>query len=256
MMDNLNKKNKDQRGFYLLPNLFTTAALFFGFFSILNAMNGKFEFAALCIFFALVMDGLDGRVARLTNTESKFGAEYDSLSDMVSFGVAPALVMYIWALKPLGKIGWIGAFIYCACAGFRLARFNTKLDIPEKKYFYGLPSPAAAALVAAFIWVCIENGVSGNDIFFNYFQMKWFGWIMIIIAALSMVTDVKYYSGKDINLRNSVPSVSILLIVLAFSMLSHSPAELIFIALIIYLFSGYVNFFKENFKLEKSKKKK
>jgi len=240
----------------LLPNLFTTAALFFGFFSILNAMNGKFEFAALAIFLALVMDGLDGRVARLTNTESKFGAEYDSLSDMVSFGVAPALVMYVWALKPLGKIGWIGAFIYCACAAFRLARFNTKLDMSEKKYFFGLPSPAAAALIAAFIWVCIDNGISGNDTFFNFFQMQWFAWIMILIAALSMVTDIKYYSGKDLNLRNSVPSVSILLIVLAFSLLSHSPAEIIFIILLGYLLSGYANFFKENFNVKQNTKKK
>jgi CDP-diacylglycerol--serine O-phosphatidyltransferase len=251
-----NKNLKKQSEFYLLPNLFTTAALFFGFFSILNAMNGKFEFAALAIFLALVMDGLDGRVARLTNTESKFGAEYDSLSDMVSFGVAPALVMYVWALKPLGKIGWIGAFIYCACAAFRLARFNTKLDMSEKKYFFGLPSPAAAALIAAFIWVCIDNGISGNDTFFNFFQMQWFAWIMILIAALSMVTDIKYYSGKDLNLRNSVPSVSILLIVLAFSLLSHSPAEIIFIILLGYLLSGYANFFKENFNVKQNTKKK
>jgi CDP-diacylglycerol--serine O-phosphatidyltransferase len=247
------KIQKNQNGFYLLPNLFTTASLFFGFFSILNAMNGKFEFAALAIFFALVMDGLDGRVARLTDTESKFGAEYDSLSDMVSFGVAPALVMYVWALEPLGKLGWIGAFFYCACAAFRLARFNSKLDVSEKKYFFGFPSPAAAGLIAAFIWVCIDNGVSGNDIFLNFFEMKWFAWVMILIAALSMVTDIKYYSGKDLNLRNSVPSVSILLIVFVFSLLSHSPAEIIFIILLGYLVSGYAIYFRENFKFQKNK---
>jgi CDP-diacylglycerol--serine O-phosphatidyltransferase len=126
----------------------------------------------------------------------------------------------------------------------------------EKKYFFGLPSPAAAALIASFIWVCIDNGISGNDTFLNFFQMQWFALVMILIAALSMVTDIKYYSGKDLNLRNSVPSVSILLIVMGFSLLSHSPAEIIFIILLGYLLSGYVNFFKENFKFEKNRKTK
>ena len=140
-----NKKDMlGKKGFYLLPNIFTTASLFAGFYAIVQAMNGAFDHSAIAIFIALILDGLDGRVARLTDTESDFGAEYDSLSDMVSFGAAPALVIYVWALNPLGKFGWIIAFIYCACAAFRLARFNVKLDIENKKYFSGLPSPAAA----------------------------------------------------------------------------------------------------------------
>ena len=256
---NSGKKNNQQKikikvtkqGFYLLPNLITTAALFFGFFSILHAMNGKFEMAAISIFIALCMDGLDGRVARLTNTSSKFGAEYDSLSDMVSFGVAPAMIIYIWALKPLGRLGWVAAFIYCACAAFRLARFNTKLDLNEKKYFYGLPSPAAAALIASFIWVCIDNGISGNDKFLNFFQMEWFALFMTIVAALSMVTDLHYYSGKDLNLRNSVSTLWILIIILGFALVSHSPAEIFFLMLFGYLISGYVTYFKENFQIKK-----
>ena len=147
------------RGIYLLPNLFTSGALFAGFYAIVAAMNFKFEPAAIAIFIAMVMDGLDGRVARMTNTTSAFGAEYDSLSDMVSFGVAPAIIMYVWALKPLGKLGWIAAFIYCACAALRLARFNTKLEDPlqDKRYFQGLPSPAAAALLAGFVWVAYQQ---------------------------------------------------------------------------------------------------
>ena len=168
------RRNADQeglrgRGIYLLPNLFTSAALFAGFYAIVQAMNTHFEQSAIAIFIAMVMDGLDGRVARMTNTTSAFGAEYDSLSDMVSFGVAPALIMYVWALKPMGKLGWIAAFIYCACAALRLARFNTKLedDNQDKRYFQGLPSPAAAALLAGFVWVAYEYGVSGREIFFG-----------------------------------------------------------------------------------------
>ena len=149
-----------KKGFYLLPNILTTASLFAGFYAIVQAMNGSFDHSAIAIFIALILDGLDGRVARLTQTESDFGAEYDSLSDMVSFGAAPALVIYVWALNPLGKLGWIVAFIYCACAAFRLARFNVKLDMENKKYFSGLPSPAAATLLASFIWISFDNGIN------------------------------------------------------------------------------------------------
>ncbi len=148
-----------RKGIYILPNLFTTAALFFGFFAIVMAMQGNFERAAIAIFIAMVLDGLDGRVARMTRTQSAFGAEYDSLSDMVSFGAAPSLVMYEWALKDLGRLGWVAAFIYCAGAALRLARFNTTLEVMDKRYFQGLPSPAAAALVAGFIWVAIDSGL-------------------------------------------------------------------------------------------------
>ena len=228
-----------ERSIYLLPNLFTTAALFAGFYAIVQAMNGKFEHAAVAILIAMVMDGLDGRVARLTNTQSAFGAEYDSLSDMVSFGVAPALVIYVWALKPLGKLGWIAAFIYCACAALRLARFNTKLDDSDKRYFQGLPSPAAAALLASLVWVSFDNGVGGTEVFFGWLQMKWLAWGITIFAGASMVSDLKYYSGKDINLRSSVPFVVILLIVLAFVLISYSPPEVLFFVSLIYGLSGY-----------------
>ena len=228
-----------ERSIYLLPNLFTTAALFAGFYAIVQAMNGNYEHSAVAIFIAMVMDGLDGRVARLTNTQSAFGAEYDSLSDMVSFGVAPALVLYVWALKPMGKLGWIAAFIYCACAALRLARFNTKLDDGDKRYFQGLPSPAAASLLAGLVWVAFDNNVLGNEIFFGWVQMKWLAWAITLFAGFSMVSDLKFYSGKDINLKSSVPFVVILLIVLAFVLISYSPPEVLFFVALVYGLSGY-----------------
>lgn len=231
-----------ERGIYLLPNLFTSAALFAGFYAIVQAMNSNFEQSAVAVFIAMVMDGLDGRVARMTNTQSAFGAEYDSLSDMVSFGVVPALILYVWALKPLGKLGWIAAFIYCACAALRLARFNTKLDDvnQDKRYFQGLPSPAAAALLAGFVWVSYEYGVSGRDVFFGVLQMKWMAWCITVFAGASMVSDLRYYSGKDINLKASVPFFVILGIVLGFVLISYSPPEVLFLIMTIYALSGYV----------------
>ena len=229
-----------ERGIYLLPNLFTTAALFAGFYAIVQAMNGKYEHAAVAIFVAMVMDGLDGRVARMTNTQSDFGAEYDSLSDMVSFGVAPALVMYVWALKPMGKLGWIAAFIYCASAALRLARFNTNSGHSDKRYLQGLPSPAAASLLAGLVWVCFDNNLSGDLIFYPWLQMKWIAWVVTLFAGVSMVSDLRFYSGKDINLRNSVPFVVILLIVLAFVLISYSPPEVLFFVAFVYGLSGYV----------------
>jgi CDP-diacylglycerol--serine O-phosphatidyltransferase len=228
-----------ERGIYLLPNLFTTAALFAGFYAIVQAMNGKYEHSAVAIFIAMVMDGLDGRVARMTNTQSAFGAEYDSLSDMVSFGVAPALVVYVWALKPMGKLGWIAAFIYCASAALRLARFNTKLGTADKRYFQGLPSPAAAALLAGLVWVAFDNDIAGDFIFYPWFKMKWIAWSLTLFAGLSMVTDLRFYSGKEINLKNSVPFVVILLIVLAFVLISYSPPEVLFFVAFVYGMSGY-----------------
>ena len=229
------------RGIYLLPNLFTSAALFAGFYAIVQAMNFNFEQSAIAIFIAMVMDGLDGRVARMTNTTSAFGAEYDSLSDMVSFGVAPALIMYVWALKPMGKLGWIAAFICCACAALRLARFNTKLedDHQDKRYFQGLPSPAAAALLAGFVWVAYEYNVDGREIFFGAIQMKWMAWVLTVFAACSMVSDLKFYSGKDVNLKQSVPFVAVLAIVLAFVLVSYSPPEVLFTVVFVYALSGY-----------------
>lgn len=239
----------NHRGIYLLPNLFTSAALFGGFFAIVQAMNGRFEWSAIAIFIAMVMDGLDGRVARLTNTQSAFGAEYDSLSDMVSFGVAPALILYIWALQPLGKLGWLAAFFYCACAALRLARFNTKLEdeFQDKRYFQGLPSPAAAALLAGFVWVSYEYGVSGRDVFFGILQWKWMAWTITVFAGASMVTDLRYYSGKDINLKSSVPFVVILGIMLAIVLVSYSPPEVLFLVMVAYVMSGYAFWIRDVF---------
>ena len=169
-----------RRGIYLLPNLFTTAALFFGFYAVVQAMNGRFENAAIAIFVAMVLDGLDGRIARLTHTQSEFGAQYDSLSDMVSFGAAPALVMYVWALKDLGKLGWIAAFVYCAGAALRLARFNTNIDVVDKRYFQGLPSPMAAAMLAGLVWVFDDLGID-RELWLNIIA-----WVLTMYA-LSLI---------------------------------------------------------------------
>jgi CDP-diacylglycerol--serine O-phosphatidyltransferase len=226
-----------RRGIYLLPNLFTTGALFAGFFAIVQGMNGRFEMAAVAIFIAMVLDGLDGRVARMTNTQSAFGAEYDSLSDMVSFGVAPALVMYSFALKDMGKLGWIAAFVFCAGAALRLARFNTMLAVQDKRWFMGLPSPAAATLVAGFIWVMVDNHVQGVEV-------RWLAWGLTLFAGISMVTNFRFYSGKDINLKRSVPFVVIVLVALSFSLISVDPPIVLFLLLLAYGLSGYVYWLK------------
>ncbi|GJL70980.1 MAG: CDP-diacylglycerol--serine O-phosphatidyltransferase [Nitrosomonas sp.] len=227
------KSRLRRRGIYLLPNLFTTAALFAGFYAIVQAMNGKFEHSAIAVFIAMVLDGLDGRVARLTHTQSEFGAEYDSMSDMVSFGMAPALIVYVWALKDLDKLGWIAAFIYCACAALRLARFNTNVAVIDKRFFQGLPSPAAAALIAGFVWVMLAFQVNGTDI-------KWLVLIVTLFAGLTMVSNLPYYSGKEINLRRRVPFFVILLLGLFFFVLipSHPPLVL-FCLFVLYALSGY-----------------
>jgi CDP-diacylglycerol---serine O-phosphatidyltransferase len=224
---------KRRRGIYILPNLFTTAALFAGFYAIVQAMNLNFEQSAVAIFIAMVLDGLDGRVARLTRTQSAFGAEYDSLSDMVSFGAAPALVVYEWALKGMGKLGWIAAFIYCAGAALRLARFNTNIDVVDKRYFQGLPSPAAAALIAGMVWVAMDNGFAGDD-------LRWYACFLTIFAGITMVSNVLYYSGKDINLRRSVPFIVVFALVLGFALVSSYPPGVLFALFLCYAASGYV----------------
>lgn len=221
-----------RKGIYILPNLFTTAALFAGFYAIVQAMNQRFEDAAVAIFIAMVLDALDGRVARLTHTQSAFGAQYDSLSDMVSFGAAPALVVYEWALKDLGKLGWIAAFIYCAGAALRLARFNTTLGVVDKRYFQGLPSPAAAALIAGLIWVAIDNELSGA-------QMSVYAALLTVFAGASMVTNVLFWSGKDINLRKSVPFFVVFALVLVFALVSSYPPGVLFALFVAYAASGY-----------------
>lgn len=223
-----------RRGIYLLPNLFTTAALFAGFYAIVQAMNAKFEYSAVAIFVAMVMDGLDGRVARLTHTQSEFGAEYDSLSDMVSFGVAPALVIYEWALIGLGKWGWFAAFIYCAGTALRLARFNTNIEVVDKRYFQGLPSPAAAALVAGFVWVMLDNHYAGSEV-------RWQAAVLTVFAGLTMVSNLRYFSFKSFNMRKSVPFIVIFLLALFFILISSDPSSVLFLLFFGYSLSGYVN---------------
>ena len=235
-MDEFNTRkpmNLRKRGIYLLPNLFTTGALFAGFYAIVQAMNGRFESAAVAIFIAMVLDGLDGRVARLTHTQSEFGAEYDSLSDMVSFGVAPALVIYVWALKGLGKWGWFAAFIYCAATALRLARFNTNIDVVDKRYFQGLPSPAAAALIAGFVWVMHDYDISGESV-------RWYACGLTVFAGLSMVSSFPFYSFKDFNMRKSVPFMMIFMAAIFFIVISSYPPGVLFGLFMCYALSGYV----------------
>ncbi len=222
-----------RRGIYLLPNAFTTAALFCGFYAIVMAMNQRFEHSAWAIFIAMVLDGLDGRIARLTNTQSEFGAQYDSLSDMVSFGAAPALVIYEWSLRGLGKLGWIAAFVYCAGAALRLARFNTNIEVVDKRFFQGMPSPSAAALVAGFILLMVDQEVSG-------IELKWVSWSIAVFAGLTMVSNVPFYSFKDINFRKSVPFIAVFLIALMFALVSIDPPKVLFPIFIAYGLSGYV----------------
>jgi len=224
---------KRRRGIYLLPNLLTTAALFSGFYAIVQAMNLRFEHAAVAIFIAMVLDGLDGRVARMTHTQSAFGAEYDSLSDMVSFGVAPALVIYEWALKDMGKLGWVAAFIYCAGAALRLARFNTNIDVVDKRFFQGLPSPAAAALIAGMVWIAHDNGIMASAV-------QWYAFVLTIFAGCTMVSNLPFYSGKQINLRRSVPFLALLGLVLAFVVVALDPPSALFLLFLAYAVSGYV----------------
>jgi CDP-diacylglycerol---serine O-phosphatidyltransferase len=222
-----------RRGIYILPNLFTLAALFAGFYAIVQAMNLNFDQAAIGIFVAMVLDSLDGRVARLTKTQSAFGAEFDSLADMVSFGAAPALVMYEWVLRDMGKLGWIAAFLYCACAALRLARFNVMLDVADKRWFTGIPSPAAAALVAGCVWIADDYDVDPEAI-------RWWALFITVFAGLTMVSNLKYYSFKSINLRKSVPFVVVLLAVFFIALAALQPPLVFFGGFVAYAISGYV----------------
>ncbi len=225
-----------RRGIYLLPNAFTTAALFCGFYAIVMAMDHRFEHAAWAIFIAMILDGLDGRIARLTHTQSEFGAQYDSLSDMVSFGAAPALVMYEWSLQGLGKMGWLAAFVYCACGALRLARFNTNIEVVDKRFFQGLPSPAAAAIVSGFILLMVDLEVPGRT-------LSWVSWAIALFAGLTMVTNVPFYSFKDVNFRKSVPFIAVILIALMFVLVSIDPPKVLFSLFVLYGISGYAVFF-------------
>lgn len=224
---------KRRKGIYILPNLFTLAALFGGFYAVVMAMNGRFDMAAAGVFVAMVLDSLDGRVARMTNTQSAFGEQMDSLSDMVSFGAAPALIAYEWALKGLGRWGWVAAFVYCACAALRLARFNVNTGVVDKRYFQGLPSPAAAALVTGFIWLMNDLGIKGYDV-------AWVMFVLALYAGLTMVTNVPFYSFKDVQMKKTVPFVVIVLIVLGIAAINTYPEGVLFGAFMLYGVSGYV----------------
>jgi len=246
-----NKSGLRKRGIYILPNLFTTGALFAGFYAIVQAMNGAFDQSAVAIFVAMILDALDGRVARMTHTQSEFGAEYDSLSDMVSFGVAPSLVIYEWALKSLGKWGWFAAFIYCAGTALRLARFNTNIGVVDKRFFQGLPSPAAAALVAGFVWLAHDNTQLldgfGED-------LRWVACALTVFAGLTMVSNMRFYSFKDINMRKSVPFIVIFLIAMFFLVVSSYPPGVLFLIFLGYSVSGYVLWLLEKYRARPGRK--
>jgi CDP-diacylglycerol--serine O-phosphatidyltransferase len=222
---------KRRRGIYLLPNLFTTAGLFAGFYAIISAMNDRFEPAAIAIFIGMVMDGLDGRIARMTNTQSDFGKEFDSLSDMVTFGLAPALVMYQWSLFSLGKVGFAAAFIYAAGGALRLARFNTQVGIADKRYFQGLASPSAAALVVALVWWGDDGGWVRES-------AAWLGLIVTVLAGLLMVSNVRYSSFKDQDLKGKVPFFKILFVVAVFVLVAMDPPRILFVIAVTYAASG------------------
>ena len=238
------KKDSPRKGIYLLPNLVTTAALFSGFFAILAAMNGQFEKACIAVFVAMILDGLDGRVARWTNTASEFGEQYDSLSDLISFGLAPALVMYQWSLIYMrdvsvswGKLGWMAAFIYVACAALRLARFNSQIQIVDKRYFIGLPSPASAAIMVGMVWML-------DDLEFVGKNMQIAALLMSISAGLLMVSNIKYNSFKDFDLKSKVPHLTILVIILLFALVQVAPPIVLFFVFFIYALSGPINWLR------------
>ena len=232
-MENKVLEKKPRRGIYLLPNLFTTGCLFAGFFAIVSAMGGRFEAAAIAIFIAMIMDGLDGRVARLTNTQTDFGAQYDSLADMVSFGLAPSLVMYEWALSSLGKLGWLAAFVYAAATALRLARFNTQVGTAGKRYFQGLASPAAAAIVAGMIWVGIDYTSSGQE-------WRIAAFVLTLFSGILMVSNIRYRSFKDLDLKGKIPFISLLSVVMVFVFISIDPPQVLFGFFLIYGLSGPV----------------
>jgi CDP-diacylglycerol--serine O-phosphatidyltransferase len=232
--------NAKRKGIYLLPNLFTTGALFAGYYSIIAAIQGKFEMACLSIFIAALLDALDGRVARLTNTQSEFGEQYDSLSDLVSFGVAPSLLMFNWSLFHLtavspvmGKIGWLAAFIYAVCGALRLARFNTQIGVVDKAYFQGLPSPAAAAVISSFVWVSVDLEIDGETL--NYITLP-----LTVITGLLMVSRIRYYSFKTIPFKEGVSFIWILLLVLVFVLLTIKTAWVLFVVFGCYALSGII----------------
>ena len=234
-----------RRGIYVLPNAITLAALFSGFYGIVMAMNGRFEVACIAIFCAAVLDSLDGRVARMTNSQSAFGEQMDSLCDMVSFGAAPALIVYIWGLKDLGKAGWIPAFVYIAGAALRLARFNVNIGVVDKRFFQGLPSPAAAAIVMSLIWVMDDAGFKGVT------KVDWLAYTafgVTLFAGLSMVTNAPFYSFKVVGGRSTVPFAVIVAIALGIALIALDPPRVLFGIFCLYGLSGYVVYAWRKFK--------
>lgn len=233
-----NSAGKSRRGIYLLPNMFTTAGLFAGFYAIVAAMSERYEAAAIAIFIAMIMDGIDGRVARLTHTQSEFGVQYDSLSDMICFGLAPALVMYEWSLRFMvsigwAKLGWLSAFVYTAGAALRLARFNAQIETTEKRYFKGLPSPSAAAVVAGLVWIGADLDIAGRDLVYP-------ACVLVILMGGLMVSNLRYYSFKEVGFKNRVPFVGLLVVVLAYVFASIDPPKVLFTGFLIYALSGPV----------------
>ncbi|MEP7283250.1 MAG: phosphatidylcholine/phosphatidylserine synthase [Rubrivivax sp.] len=229
-------QRRHRKGIYVLPNAITLTALFAGFYSIVMAMNGRFEAAAIGIFVAAVLDSLDGRIARMTHSQSAFGEQMDSLCDMVSFGAAPALIMYQWALKDLGKPGWIPAFVYIAGAALRLARFNTNIGAVDKRFFQGLPSPAAAAMVMGMIWVFDDAG------FRNVGRVDWLvvtAYVLTLYAGITMVTNAPFYSFKDVSAMRTVPFIVIVAIALGIVIVSQDPPKALFGLFCAYGLSGY-----------------
>jgi CDP-diacylglycerol--serine O-phosphatidyltransferase len=222
--------NKTKKGIYLLPNLLTTLGLFAGFYAIVLSFNQQFITASISIFIAMIFDALDGRVARMTNTQSAFGEQYDSMADMVSFGVAPALLIFLWTLSDLGNIGWLAVFVYVAGGALRLARFNSQIDIQDKKYFQGLPSPAAAALVAAMVWTFEIHHLDNDFVAIG----------VIIISGILMVSNIRYYSFKDINPKGKVPFKWILSVVVILVTIAYRPAQTLFVGFSIYAISGFI----------------
>lgn len=232
----LEKVRKRGRGIYLLPNVFTTTALLAGFYAIIAALGDRFEAAAIAILVAMILDGLDGRVARMTGTTSAFGAEYDSMADMVSFGVGPALVVYTWSLSSMstanyGHLGWVVAFFYTACCGLRLARFNVQVGSADKRFFQGLACPAAAAIMALMVWVSTDLGMGGEDLVF-------LALFITLCTGLLMVSNFTYYSFKDLGSNKKVPFVVVLLLVLVFVFTSVDPPKVLLIAAVLYGLSG------------------
>ena len=225
-----------RKGLYMLPNAITLAALFSGFYAIVMAINGRFELACIAVFCAAILDSLDGRVARMTNSQSAFGEQMDSLSDMVSFGAAPALIVYIWALKDLGKAGWIPAFVYISGAALRLARFNVNIGVVDKRFFQGLPSPAAAALVIGLIWVVDDAGFKGVS---QIPALAYTAFAVTLYAGLSMVTNAPFYSFKVVGSRRTVPFIVIVAIALAIALVALDPPKVLFAIFCIYGLSGY-----------------